>query len=296
MRPEEAAQIPDLDFKHGLAAATREGVAGAKAMLVDIALLMWLRTVMNHQYRNGGTMGDTIRKLWRQGGVTRFYSGLTAAMIEAPLSRGVGAAANYATLNMLSRTSLGNHLPVVAQTALSSVGVGCFRLVYYPVDTIKTIMQVEGREGMAMLRHKVRSQGYGVLFHGAGSSIVGAAVRHTLWFTAYNLLDQRIETSGDVSTSSKMIRNALIGSACAVVTDVAANPLSLVKAYRQTNAQAISYSTIVRQIVSKEGVLGLFTRGLSTRIWVDILNSAIFTVVWRALLEPTLHPDNADEK
>ena len=32
------------------------GLAGSSAMVVQVTSLMWLRTTMNYQYRNGGTM------------------------------------------------------------------------------------------------------------------------------------------------------------------------------------------------------------------------------------------------
>jgi hypothetical protein len=268
-------------LSEGMAEAAAEGVAGAKAMMVDVALLMSLRTVMNHQYRHGGSLTKTITKLYREGGLPRFYSGFTAAMFEAPLSRGVGAAANYATLHLLAQSGAGD-LPVVVKTAASSVFVASFRMVYYPLDTIKTMLQVEGKQAMPQLRAKIQHSGYSVLYHGASFNILATAVRHTLWFSAYNHLDQAFPAP--TSGASAMVHNAAVGAACAITTDILANPLSLVKAYRQTSTTTISYGGIVRSVVASHGWSGLFTRGLATRIWVDVLNSAVFTVVWRWLM------------
>ena len=36
---------------------------------------MWLRTTMNYQYANGGTLGEAIGKLYKEGGIGRFYRG-----------------------------------------------------------------------------------------------------------------------------------------------------------------------------------------------------------------------------
>eukprot|EP00730_Choanoeca_flexa_P017578 TRINITY_DN8483_c0_g1_i1.p2 TRINITY_DN8483_c0_g1~~TRINITY_DN8483_c0_g1_i1.p2 ORF type:complete len:283 (+),score=49.69 TRINITY_DN8483_c0_g1_i1:1480-2328(+) len=268
-------------MSEGMASAAKEGVAGAKAMMVDVVALMWLRTVMNHQYRHGNGMLPTIAALYREGGLARFYSGFTAAMVEAPLSRGVGAAANYATLHLMAEHG-GDDLPLFVKTAASSVFVGSFRLVYYPLDTLKTMLQVEGKQAIPSLRSKIKTSGLSVLYHGAASNILATAVRHTVWFTTYNYLDAALAPRD--TQLATMMQNAMIGGICAITTDVLGNPLSVIKAYRQTSTSAISYGDIIKTVIKKHGWHGLFTRGLATRIWVDVLNSALFTVVWRWLL------------
>lgn len=290
-----------------LSHAISEGVASAKAMAADIVLLMWLRTVMNHQYRYGGSMPQTFMSLWRQGGVPRLYSGVTAAMLEGPLGRGVGAFANDISLTWFDaldhslrrradassgRAGMSSNgdggvsrVPIVAKTAVSSLAVGVFRLVYYPLDTLKTMLQVEGSHGAAMIREKVRKNGLGVLYHGSLSHVAGVTLRHTTWFTVYNYLNQAYpeDHSEGASPLDRHLRNAAVGAASAVVTDIAGNPLAAAKAYRQTSARPIPYTQLARDVVREFGVVNLLTRGLSTRLWVDVLNSAIFTVIWRHL-------------
>jgi hypothetical protein len=34
---------------------------------------MWLRTTMNYQYANGGSLTNAITTLYKEGGVPRFY-------------------------------------------------------------------------------------------------------------------------------------------------------------------------------------------------------------------------------
>lgn len=223
------------------------------------------------------------------------------------MSRGVGAAANFATLHALSSASPLNHMPTLAQTAFSSLFVASFRLLYYPLDTAKTIMQVEGRHGLHILRGKVRREGLGSLYHGASFSILGAALRHTLWFGTYNILvslqqqHDELQQIGDGITAthtstashashpsaaslSQILNNAGIGLACSLVTDIIGNPISMLKAYRQTQEANASYVTIAREVIRQHGIHGFFLRGLGTRLWVDALNSIVFTVVWRILV------------
>ena len=81
------------------------------------------------------------------------------------------------------------------------------------------------------------------------------------------------------------LANMLIGALAAIVTDVLANPLSVIQTYRQSNTKATGYRQIVAELVKEHGYCRLFLRGLATRIWVDILSAAVFTGLWRWLAE-----------
>lgn len=70
----------DFDLGSSLRTALGGGVAGAMAMIVQVLALMPLRTVMNYQYRYGGGLAATWKKLWGEGGIRRYYAGLGAAM------------------------------------------------------------------------------------------------------------------------------------------------------------------------------------------------------------------------
>jgi hypothetical protein len=288
----------DETLAAGMLQAAREGIASAQAMVFNIFCLMWLRTVMNHQYRHGGSTLATFATLWREGGVPRFYSGLTAALIQGPMSRGVAAAANFATIALLAQSPITAELPTFVKTTLSSIGVALFRLICYPLDTIKTMSQVEGAGALSSLREKVKTHGYGALWHGASFSVLSIVIRHIIWyvvaptdcslialtrtcirFSCYNYLQASL-----IGVSvHESLTNAAVGAVSAVVTNILSNPLTVIKTYRQTNVKTTSYSQIIDELMAESGWLGLFASGLTTRIWVDVLNSAVFTVVWRWL-------------
>jgi len=42
--------------------------------------------------------------------------------------------------------------------------------------------------------------------------------------------------------------------------------LRVVKTYRQTSVEAISYPQAMRNVIEKDGIMGLLGRGLKTRI------------------------------
>lgn len=70
----------DFDVKRALKSAIGGGVAGAAAMVIQVLALMPMRTIMNYQYRYGGAMIDSARKLYQDGGIKRYYAGLGAAL------------------------------------------------------------------------------------------------------------------------------------------------------------------------------------------------------------------------
>ena len=67
--------------------AMRGGVAGAAAMGANVACLMWLRTTVNYQYRNGTSFPVALKTLYADGGIPRFYRGVLPALVQGPLSR-----------------------------------------------------------------------------------------------------------------------------------------------------------------------------------------------------------------
>merc|ERR1712159_522013 len=56
--------------------AFRGGVAGFAAGVIQVGSFMWMRTTMNYQYANGGTLGNALKTLYKEGGIPRFYRGL----------------------------------------------------------------------------------------------------------------------------------------------------------------------------------------------------------------------------
>ena len=81
-------------------------------------------------------------------------------------------------------------------------------------------------------------------------------------------------------SSSSMPFTAIIAS---FISDVFSNFLRVLKTTRQTSAETIGYKEAIEQIVEKDGVIGLFTRGLGTRVLTNALQASLFTVVWKYL-------------
>jgi hypothetical protein len=63
-------------------------------MAIQVGSLMWMRTSMNYQFKNGGSFVPTLKTLYAEGGVVRFYRGIVPALIIGPISRFGDTAAN----------------------------------------------------------------------------------------------------------------------------------------------------------------------------------------------------------
>lgn len=262
------------------------GLPGAAAMGVQVLSLMWLRTTMNYQYRYGMSTTEAVKTLYSQGGVPRFYKGLLPALVQGPLSRFGDTAANSGMLALLGSFESTANLPVAVKTACASVSAGLFRIILMPVDACKTIMQVEGKNGLPALWNKMKIGGPGVLFHGAIASSVATMIGHFPWFFTFNYLDATIPRQTELHW--KLLRNACIGFTASVISDTVSNSMRVIKTTKQTATTVISYPQTVKMIVEADGVLGLMGRGLKTRIMTNGLQGLLFTVIWKLLEEQYL--------
>lgn len=64
-------------------------------------------------------------------------------------------AANAGALAFLRSNPYTKELDTVVQSAFASVCAALFRIILTPVDTVKTTMQTNGKEGLGILRRRV---------------------------------------------------------------------------------------------------------------------------------------------
>ncbi|KAF8818148.1 putative MC family transporter [Cardiosporidium cionae] len=244
--------------------ALKGGVAGMAMQTINVFSFMWLRTTMNYQYRYGGSIGKSLRHLWKEGGAPRFYSGLVPALMQSPLSRFGDTAANVGVLALLDSSPSTNDLPIGVKTAIASAGAATWRLFLMPIDAWKTIKQVEGGSGLQELVKKVRVHGFPKLYHGSVASMSATWVGHFPWFFVHNYLSHHLPPLE--IAYGKHVRNALIGFTASVVSDTCSNSIRVVKTTKQTSKVPLTYVATVKEVVYKDGLIGLFGRGLKIRI------------------------------
>ena len=80
------------------------GLPGFLAMVVQVAALMWMRTLVNYQYSKGGSFAEAFATLYAQGGIGRFYNGFWFAIVVGPLGRFGDTAANAGILAIMAES------------------------------------------------------------------------------------------------------------------------------------------------------------------------------------------------
>jgi len=288
--PAKAAQaVPAgsaLDFSSVWAkaagSAAKGGVAGLLAGVAQVMSFMWLRTLMNYQYFNGGTLQGAFSALWTEGGVKRLYQGVSLALIQAPLSRFGDTAANAGVLVLMDYFLPDS--PLALKTAAASTAAASWRLFLTPIDTLKTVRQVRGEEAMEVLMDRVKRRGPSELYAGAIANFAANWVGNFPYFAIFNSLSEYWPAPTDAVM--RIVRNGLLGMASSIASDISSNSLRVLKTIRQgSDDPEMGYLEAAKRIVDKDGIGGLLGRGLETRLLVNVLQGTFFTIVWKLIEE-----------
>lgn len=266
-------------LKKALARAGQGGLAGAAAMVINVCTLMWMRTTVNYQYRYGTSTTQALKALYADGGIPRFYKGLIPALMQGPLSRFGDTAANTGTVALLDNMDATKDLPVAAKTVAASASAAGFRIFLMPIDTLKTSMQVGGKDGLTNLRNKVAIKGPGVFWYGALASASATFVGHYPWFLTYNSLNSYLPETDE--PLKKLCRSAIMGFCSSAVSDTCSNSIRVVKVYKQANENPITYPEALKRVIAEDGMMGLFGRGLKTKILSNGMQGIMFSVLWK---------------
>lgn len=259
------------------------GLAGALSMVINVLGLMWLRTTINYQYRYGTSTGEAFRHLYKEGGIPRFYRGLLPALMQGPLSRFGDTAANTGMLALFEANESLDALPVLVKTISASVAAALFRIFLMPIDTVKTTMQVEGKDGLKKLTAKFRTNGIPTFYQGALAASSATFVGHYPWFATNNFLEEQLPKTDEFF--GKLARRAFIGFCSSAVSDTCSNSIRVVKVFKQASTEYISYPDAVRSVIKTDGVAGLFGRGLKTKILANGFQGVMFSIIWKYIMD-----------
>ncbi|GAX26755.1 hypothetical protein FisN_2Hh295 [Fistulifera solaris] len=273
------------------ASALRGGTAGAIAMGANVGALMWMRTTVslcllsfcciNYQYRNGTTFPTALRTLYADGGIPRFYRGVLPALIQGPLSRFGDTAANTGVLTALNGLESTKDLNVGVKTMAASGAAALFRIFLMPVDTVKTTMQVTGK--FSSVVDKIKLNGVFTLYNGSLAAASATFVGHYPWFATYNYLSEKIPKQD--TQLAELGRRALLGFCSSAISDTCSNSIRVVKVYKQSHPEQLTYVQVVKNVLQESGVQGLFFRGLETKILANGLQGILFSILWKQFEE-----------
>ena len=300
LKPNLSAHSSKLTMSQILAKAGKRamggGFSGAVAGVVQVLALMWLRTITNYQYRYGTTFHQALQILLKSGGVGRLYRGLSFALVQAPVAKFAGVAANEGVLSFLGNFNETKLWGPGLTTMVSSIIFGLVRIVLMPIDTMKTVLQVDSTEGFQNLVRCLKKGNFAVLYEGAIAVAVMSVASYYPWFLTYNMMTTA--TWIERVIPSVLLRNAFVGFVASIASDIVANVFRVVKTMKQVSGSksTSSYSGIIRKILAADGWKGLFGRGLRTRLATNALQSILFTIVWRGIEDSLKATRNHIEK
>ena len=173
-------------------------------------------------------------------------------------------------------------LPTALKTVSASAAAAGFRVFLMPIDACKTILQVEGATGLTKLGAKINKGGISVLWAGSIGAMSATFVGHYPWFFTYNTLNAALPVyDRKTELASYLARNAVIGFCSSAISDTCSNSVRVLKTTIQTSTTPISYGQAVKMVIEKDGVSGLFFRGLVTKIISNGCQGILFSVLWR---------------
>ena len=274
------------EFRAVLQHAAREGKSGAIACAIQVITMMWLRTAINYQHRYGVSLKIALKELYKQGGIARFYQGLSFALLQGPLARFGSIAANDVAILLGNSYNIqSNSRLAIVSTSLGSILSALWRIFLMPLDTCKTVLQVDGYEGFTLFSEKVLNGDFMLLYQGTLATLLATIAAHYPWFFVYNFLD----ASWVINNSKPYLlhlRNAIIGFLASMASDTVSNFIRVIKTVKQANRGVhLTYIDTVNKIVNDSGYLGLFGRGLLTRIISNGIQSMLFTVLWKCFVQ-----------
>jgi hypothetical protein len=117
--------------------------------------------------------------------------------------------------------------------------------------------------------------------YGSHESSCSLSVRS--WFATYNFLSEKIPKQD--STMKELGRRAILGFCSSAISDTCSNSIRVVKVYKQSHPDNLSYPQVVNKVLQESGVRGLFFRGLETKILANGLQGILFSILWKQFEE-----------
>lgn len=236
------------------------------ASFINTSLFLWLNTITQHQYKNGNNFKNTVAILYKNGGIPRFYNGFIPTVINTSCNRFL----DYLTHETIQVDNL------FTKVFVGGILASALKIVITPLETYKVMNQIHGNKAFKLLKLRTKNNGIKSLWKGSNDIALTNFVEHIGWFNTYEYLDRKLPKDMNV-----ILRSGFLGLTSSVTTDVLSNHLKIVKTMKQTTN--LNYNQIINEIIKKNGVQGLFLRGLSTKLMTNSLYGITFSLLYANL-------------
>jgi len=273
-----------LQSKTTLSSGVKGGLAGIAAGILQVLLLMWIRTAMNYQYYYGGSLPDTMRSLWASGGFSRFYQGVGFALLQVPLARFGDTFAQSMVIDLYGMPGKSVH-GFAAGFVVATIG-SFWRLCIVPLDTLKTASQVHGAGASKVFSRRLHEGGMLELWSGAVAIFMVSWFGSVPFWVVYNTVFEY--WPAPQTRTMHLVRNGFAGIVASGASDLASNWLRVLKVKRQASEKGSiggeGFFADAMDVIAKDGTMGLFFRGIGTKMLAGAVQAAFFSVLWNHLI------------
>lgn len=157
--------------------------------------------------------------------------------------------------------SLPANTPMSISMAAGSVAGIMEHTIMYPVDAIKTRMQVAGANGLyrGVIKSMSRvsaSEGFRSLWRGMTSMVVGAGPAHAIHFAVYEGVINLLSQNGHASSHPGV--SALAGASATICGDLLMNPFDVIKQRMQVHDVYHGLTRTAVTIFRNEGIAAFY--------------------------------------
>ncbi|KAF9566053.1 mitochondrial carrier [Agrocybe pediades] len=176
-------------------------------------------------------------------------------------------------------------LPFVANFAAGAIAGISEILTFYPLDVVKTRMQLDtGKSSLGLVgtfKNIIKEEGAGRLYRGLAPPLMLEAPKRAVKFAANDFWGK---TYMNLTGESKMTQNlsVLTGCSAGATESFVVVPFELVKIKLQDKKSTYKGPIdVVKQIIRKEGPLGLYA-GMESTFWRHVYwNGGYFGVIYQ---------------
>ena len=248
--------------------------SGMFAGTLQTGSLLWLRTINKNQYKYGSQFAPTMRILYNDGNIPRFFRGFTPAIIDNALCR-FGDAYIYCYINKHY-----SDLSLHKKSTLMSLLTTPHKMLLTPLDMISVNYHIYGKNGGNVIKNTIKKNGILTLYTGGSQILFLNIFSNYIWFTTFLYLEgihQHYKSSHTL--------NAIHGFIPTIISDIFTNPFRMIKTYKQSSPE-LSYKECIRELVNNNySMSNILFRGLSSRMLIHGIQTSVYVVLWKSLLK-----------
>ena len=238
------------------------------AVCIQQASTYWLKTIIKNQYVNGNNMYDTFNNLFNQKEKFRFYRGISPNILKALVGRN-------SDILIYKYCDKNTELCKEKKALLSGLTSSFIKISTMPLDTVSNIYQVKGQRAKEIIMNQYKKE-KNFFFRGTIAYLGISSIGSSAWLYSYEKFKDK------KFTKSKELNNAITGVSCSLISDMVVNPFRIIKTYKQSYENYISYRKIVENILKNDNnIFKSYFRGYLLRTSLNAFNSGLFVVLWK---------------